>query len=171
MEPRQLLAIQKLVGLDRQAVRGLVASVMSRNEPITLGKMPLAYVLVVLFVVVPAVWMLAFSNVVDDLWCQHIQLPEYERLLGFRMEARVGQGRGGTFETLAIAWVDPNGPFSAAGVRPGDVPRMYHGVRDFCVALSAASEGRSARIELLNLDDWRNGESTRRIVTIRPLPR
>jgi hypothetical protein len=43
---------------------------------------------------------------------------------------------------------------------------MQHGVSSFCGALAAASEGTPSSLSLLNVDDFRAGQDTRREVTI-----
>jgi len=143
---------------------------VSTNEPITLGKTHLAYILLTLLVVLPGIMFLVFSNAIAGLWCERFELPKYEKALGFKMERRAW-GATGNYHALAISWVGPGGTLGQAGFRPGDVPRTYHGVGDLCSALSSASAGAPVQLEVTNLDDQPSGQRVWRVVTIPARPR
>ena len=133
-----------------------------KNGPITLSKTPTAHVALV-FVVIAVVGMLAFSNAIENGWCQRYEIPEYERLLGFRMGAiNVPEAN----ETLGLVWVDPSGPLGKAGIRAGDVPRMHHGLAEFCGELARVADRRPVEIEVMNVGDVSNGARRHRVVTV-----
>jgi len=136
------------------------------GEPVTLGKTHLAYMLVVLFVVLPGITFLAVGDAVRGFWCERFELPEYGRALGFRVERRAWGVIGGDRQALAITWVDPGGILGQAGVRAGDVPRAYHGVGDLCLAFRSVSAGEPAHLEVTNLGDQPHGQRVWRLVTI-----
>jgi hypothetical protein len=133
----------------------------------TLSRAHFVYIALFCLVVLPALAIIVLSPVLMVLWCARFELPEYERRFEFRMETfHVPGERGGTFEMRGIGYVRPGGPLSVAGVRPGDIPREHHGI-EFCGALAAASEGRTAHIDVVNVEDLKAGQYNRREITLR----
>jgi hypothetical protein len=130
---------------------------MGKSELITLPKTSFLYIFLILFVVLPVTSLFVFSNSLAAVFCRQFELPEYEEQLGFRVgELEVRNGRWAGQTALGITWVDPNGPLGRAGLRAGDVPRMYHGVADFCGTLSEVADGRPTKIKVVNVLDESN---------------
>ena len=137
------------------------------SVPVTLSRMPLLYTAAVLLVVLPVVSAVALLPVLQKYWCTQFEIPKYEEEFGFTwgtLDATGPDGRRTT--TDGITSVRANGIFAAVGIRAGDVPRMQHGVSSFCATLAAASEGSSSSLSLVNVDDFRAGQDTRREIII-----
>jgi hypothetical protein len=126
---------------------------------------PVLYLSLVLFAVIPAILLLAFLPMLVDAWCEEREIPQYERALGFKF-GPVPVADDGETQVSGIVWVDPHGPLGLAGVRSGDVPRTYHGIREFCGVLESVTHGDSATLEVLNVADVGNGQAGRRKVVI-----
>jgi hypothetical protein len=135
---------------------------------------PLAYWLLAVLVMLPAVAApsLAVTGVlggrVQDSWCERVQLPEYERTLGFRLgdpERPDGAVREGGWH-FGVVWVDPNGPFSRAGVRHGDLFDMRQGLAGFCSDLARVSKGEPVELHVMNIEAIRRGDYHRRSIII-----
>jgi len=142
---------------------------MGRKIPalLTLSRTHFFYVALICLIVLPALSAIVFSPILGILWCDHFEIPEYERSFGFRMETfQVPSSDGGTYPVRGIGLVEPGGLFEMSGVRAGDIPRQHHGT-ELCGVLSAASKGFSGRIDMVNVDDLRSGQYNRREVTIR----
>ncbi len=140
---------------------------MKANGPITLSRTQALYASLVLLVFMPAVVMVAFQPSLENVWCQRFELPKYEKTLGFTFGPIAITGdSAGNRESVGFAWVDPSGPLSRSGIRAGDFPRMQHGIRDFCAALSWVTEGHAVPLEVINVADIAKGSAARRIVTI-----
>jgi hypothetical protein len=142
------------------------ARAMRAYGPITLSRTQALYVSLVLLVVIPAVVVVAFQPSLENVWCQRFELPKYEKALGFTFGPIAITGDSGDRESLGIAWVDPSGAFSRSGMRAGDFPRMQHGIRDFCAALSWVTQGQAVPLEVINVVDVAKGSAGRRIVTV-----
>ena len=137
------------------------------SGPITLPRMPFLYTAAVLLVVLPVVSAVAFLPVLQNYWCAQFEIPKYEQEFGFTWGTlETTRPEGGRRATVGITSVRPNGVFAAVGIRAGDVPRMQHGVSSFCAALEAASEGTPSSLSLLNVEDFRAGQDTRREITL-----
>jgi hypothetical protein len=96
---------------------------MPRHGPLTLSRAQFLYIAVILFVVLPGIMGVAFSDVLYSAWCRQVEMPKYEKLLGFRMGSVQVQRPGAeNYSVDAITWVRPDGPFARAGIRAGDVP-------------------------------------------------
>ena len=140
---------------------------MAKLKLITLPRATILYLALLLLVVLPAISMLVFSNVLVDAWCKQFDIPEYEKSLGFRMGSiPIADRDGGTRTATGLTWVDPQGPLGRAGLRAGDVPRIQHGIGDFCGELSLVAKGQPVEIEVVNVADVGKGEDRRRRVTI-----
>ena len=141
---------------------------MGKTNLITLPKTPFIYVFLVLFVVLPTILLLVFGNALPGLWCQHFELPEYEKQLGFTTGDILPPSAGtGSYTPWGFTWVDPEGPLGRAGVRAGDVPRMHHGVGDFCRGISWVAEGRPIQFKVMNVLEDAEGPRPWRSVTVR----
>ena len=126
----------------------------SAPEIITLPKTRALYVALLLLVVFPAIGLLVFAPAFGGLWCRQFEMPGYETQFGFQLGtlevAKPGRAR---YSTTGVVSVTPGGVFARAGIRAGDVPRMHHGIGDFCGDLAAAAEGREATLSLRNVTD------------------
>jgi hypothetical protein len=112
-----------------------------------------------------------FSPQVYNLTCSHFEMPEYEKQFGFRLgRIRVLSERGTPYDITAIAEVQPGGVLARAGVRPGDVPKVHHGIAEMCDALGAASQGSTGRLRLWRGDAIREGRYEEREVLVRLRP-
>jgi hypothetical protein len=100
-----------------------------------------------------------------NLKCERFDMPAYEKTFGFTLGGI--DTPGGTDKVLGIAAVVPNGIFARSGLRPGDVPRMHHGVSELCGDLSAALSGRAVELRVYNPDDARAGKESARDVRLR----
>ncbi len=139
---------------------------MKANGPITLSRTQALYVSLVVLVVIPAVVVVAFQPSLENVWCQRFELPKYEKALGFTFAPIAITDSAGKRGSLGIAWVDPGGSFGRSGMRSGDFPRMQHGIRDFCAALSWVTQGQAVPLEVINVADVAKGHAGRRIVTV-----
>ena len=113
-----------------------------RPQLLTLSKLQVLYLALLLLFVLPAVVLLGLGPSVGNIWCREIEMPSYEKTFGFRLGS-LGDGHG----PAAIISVVPGGIFATAGIQPGDRPRVYHGVADFCAELDAASQGREVALD------------------------
>jgi hypothetical protein len=83
--------------------------------------------------------------------CQQFGIPEYEKAFGFKLGLlSVRTEAGEPYTTPGVVWVDPGGAFARAGIVPGDVPKVHHGVTDLCGELSVAERGGLAHLRLWN---------------------
>jgi hypothetical protein len=137
---------------------------MGKTDPITLSKTHFLYIFLVLFIVLPTILLLSFSNIVPALWCHHFELPEYEKQLGFKMGEIPSPEGDATSIAWGITWVDPDGPWGQAGVRAGDVPHTHHG-GEFCFDMRWVARGRPMQVEVINVLD--DGPPTWRRLTVR----
>jgi hypothetical protein len=111
---------------------------------------------------------LLFPNPLYDFKCTQFDLPGYETAFGFTLgEVEAPSTGGGTHLVLAITAIDPNGALARSGARVGDVPRMYHGVSDFCGDLAAAADGETVPMQVYNLSDAKAGMEPRREIALR----
>jgi len=111
---------------------------------------------------------LFFPNPVYDFKCTQFDLPGYETALGFTLgEVEAPSTGGGAQLVLAITAIDPNGALARSGARVGDVPRMYHGVSDFCADLAAAADGETVPMQVYNLNDAKAGTEPSREIALR----
>ena len=134
-----------------------------KNAPITLSRTSALYVALILLVVLPVLGMFAFSDVIDNAWCEQFEIPDYEELLGFKMgPIPVPDGK----QAKGLTWVDPAGPLGKAGIRAGDFPRIHHGMSDFCGDLASVADRRPVQIEVVNVADLGKGAGSRRLLTI-----
>jgi hypothetical protein len=134
---------------------------------ITLPKATILYVTLLLLVVLPAISIVVFSNVLVDAWCKQFEIPQYEKALGFRMgSVPIADRNGSTRTATGLTWVNSEGPLGRAGLRSGDIPRTQHGIGDFCGDLSLAAKGEPVDIEVINVADLAKGDGYRRRVTI-----
>jgi hypothetical protein len=141
---------------------------MKANRPISLSGTQALYIALVLLVVLPTVVALAFQPVLENLWCQQLEIPRYEAALGFKLgRIPIVDQTGSARQSVGIAWVDPSGPMGRSGIRAGDFPRMQHGFQDFCAQLAWVTEGQAVEIEVVNVADLGKGNAGRRIVTVR----
>lgn len=135
---------------------------------VTLPRTRFLYLAAILLVVLPLIVGIVYFPVLTNAWCEQFEIPEYERSFGFRMATlEFPSSQGGTYSVHGIGSVELGGRFAAAGVRPGDVPRMQHGFASFCGALAAASDGYEATLDVVNLHDVRSGRHERRRITLR----
>jgi hypothetical protein len=135
-------------------------------ELITLRKTHFLYTSLVLAILL-IILAIVLSPGVHAYWCQHFDMPEYERQFGFKLGSfELPDQHGGTYTATGVASVDPAGWFARAGIRPGDVPRMHHGISSFCGTLGAAAEGYTSSLDVVNVADLRAGNATRREVTL-----
>ena len=134
-----------------------------KNEPITLSKASAHYVALILLVVLPVLGTLAFSDVIDNAWCEQFEIPDYEEILGFKMGLIPVPGGK---QAKGLTWVDPAGPLGKAGIRAGDFPRIHHGMSDFCADLASVADRRPVQIEVINVADLGKGPSNHRLVTV-----
>jgi hypothetical protein len=118
---------------------------------LTLPDQRFLYVAIVLLALTVLVGLVTlFPYQVYNLKCQQFDMPGYEEAFGFTL-GHV-KAPGGAW-TPAIAAVTPGGVFDRAGVRPGDVPHMHHGLGDFCGTLSAALAGGDMDLRVYNIHD------------------
>jgi hypothetical protein len=111
---------------------------------------------------------IAVSPGFGGMWCRQFEMPDYEARFGFKLGSfEVRNPSGDTYSVTGIALVAPSGAFERAGVRAGDVPRMHHGLGDFCSDLAVASRGDVVDLQLVNVMGLRAGKSDRRRVTLR----
>jgi len=116
-------------------------------------------------------WAIILSPQVYNLTCSHFDMPEYEKQFGFRLgQIRVLTERGVPYEVTGIAEVQPGGLLARAGVLPGDVPRVHHGIAEVCGELGAASQGATGYLRLWSGDAIRRGEYQEREVLVRLRP-
>ena len=88
--------------------------------------------------------------------CAQFDMPEYEKIFGFELgQVEATDGQRGSYAISAIKAVTSGGVFARSGIRPGDYPRMHHGLVDFCGDLHAATEGRTVDLRVRNLLDAR----------------
>jgi hypothetical protein len=141
---------------------------MRKQQLITLSKTHFLYVALVFLVALPVIVFIVVSPGFGGVWCRQFDMPDYEARFGFKLGSfEVSNPHGDTYSVTGIARVDPSGAFGRAGVRTGDVPRMYHGLGDFCSDLAVASRGDVVDLELVNVMDLRAGKSDRRRVALR----
>jgi hypothetical protein len=140
---------------------------MPRYGPLTLSRAQFLYIAIILFVVLPGIMGVAFSGVLYSAWCRQVEMPKYEKLLGFRMGlVRVQRAGAESYSVDAITWVRPDGSFARAGIRAGDVPHMHHGFGDLCGDLASVAESGHAELEVANVEGMRNPQASRRRVTV-----
>ena len=100
--------------------------------------------------------------------CGQFDIPEYEKAYGFAFsEVPVMRPDGSTRMDGGISAVDPKGAFARSGIRAGDIPRMHHGLSDFCADIAYAEEGGKLPLEVFNVYDDRAGKEPRREVVLR----
>jgi hypothetical protein len=111
---------------------------------------------------------LFFPNPVYDFKCKQFDFPGYETAFGFTLgEVEAPSTGGSRHVVLAMPAIDPDAALARSGVRVGDVPRMYHGVSDFCADLAAAADGETVPMQVYNLNDAKAGTEPRREVALR----
>jgi hypothetical protein len=66
-----------------------------------------------------------------------------------------------------VAWVDAGGAFARSGFHAGDIPRMQHGMNDFCSALAWASRGEAVEFRVANVNEMHGDKTPWRDVTLR----
>src|SRR5438093_2263745 len=72
-----------------------------------------------------------------NLKCEHFDLPGYEATFGFALgDMEAPTTEGGRHTVRAITRLGPTGVLARSGARVGDVPRIHHGIADFCAALA-----------------------------------
>jgi hypothetical protein len=132
---------------------------------LTLGAPHFIYmgaVLAVLLMVVGIV--LLFPYGIYNFKCQQFDMPAYEEAFGFTFGEVTTTAE---HPTHAITAVKPGGAFDRSGLRPGDVPRMHHGIGDFCGDLESARAGRAVHIRVYNVHDAFLGKDQVREVRLR----
>ena len=139
---------------------------MARARLVTLSKTHFLYIALILFVIFPVIALTISSPNPQRLWCQRFELPEYEKTLGFKLgDFVVPTTLGSTVQTIGVAFVEPGGAFARAGIRPGDVPYIYHGLIDLCATLQAATRGQTMTLRVLNVADFnKDGDQWREVV-------
>ncbi len=134
-----------------------------RREPITLSRMHFLYLALILGVALPVLVAIVASPMLGNAWCGQFEMPEYERQFGFTLGRIQVQGDDGVSRSqTAFVSIAVGGVFERAGVRPGDIPRMHHGISSLCSALGAASDGYRVTVEVVNESDARAGHQDRR---------
>lgn len=113
-----------------------------------------------------AITIMVYPSTFYSFTCGQFALPEYEKQYGFTFSDLPGnRGDGSTFTVGGISAVDPQGAFARSGIRAGDVPRMHHGLSDFCACIEYAEEGGKIPMEVFNVYDEKAGrEPTREVV-------
>src|SRR5258706_13038508 len=130
---------------------------VKRSKLIVLSNTQFLYIALVCFVILPVLALIVLSPAFPSVWCQHFDMPEYERAFGFKLgELQAPRPEGDTYTVLGVAAVDPLGALDRSGVRVGDVPRMYHGLGDFCGDLAAPLEGRAVELRVYNVGEARD---------------
>ena len=82
----------------------------------------------IVVLVIPTVVALVLFWDVDAWLIRKFELPDLEKNLGFKTEhARLPAVSGVASPMLVIGKVEKGLPFDLGGVRPGDIPRCYHG--------------------------------------------
>ena len=101
-----------------------------------------------------------------------VVLPLYQREFGFTgARLSVRDYRGEALTLYGLVSVDPNGPLSAAGFRPGDVPVAYHGgAEEFAWALRRAECGKATTIAVVQASAWAEQQLRRLTVPARVRP-
>lgn len=141
---------------------------MTEDALVTLPKTRFLYIAMMLLVALAAVVAVVFGPQLENVWCSQIEMPGYEARFGFRLGSLdVVSDQSERSSVVGIVSVDDAGPFGRAGLRPGDVPRMQHGLSSLCGALSAASTGETVQLSVLNVADAPQGKKDRRDVTLR----
>ena len=99
--------------------------------------------------------------------CGQFDLPEYEKAYGFTYAAvAVLRPDGSTRLVGGISEVDPKGAFARSGIRAGDIPKVHHGIGDFCGDIASAEESDRHWIEVFNAYDEKSGKEPRREVLL-----
>jgi hypothetical protein len=134
---------------------------------LTLSKMRFLYLAVLCLAVVPAILAIVFWPVLDGHWCRQFQIPSYEKRFGFRLGTfELADAQGRAYPVTGFLAVQPGGLLARAGVRPGDLPRMHHGISSLCSALGLAQEGYSATLTVVNVSDVRAGKREPREIMV-----
>ncbi len=104
-------------------------------------------VTVTVAVLVPIVGLLVVRGDAELLWLRWRELPRLEQSLGFKAGhvALPGVER----PPFAIVEVVKGGPFDMAGVKPGDIPRGYHGAElEFLTSLVSGRDHGTATLHV-----------------------
>jgi hypothetical protein len=142
---------------------------MTNNRLLALSNTHFVLVaLVLLILAIVCGLVLFFPNTIFNLQCEHFDLPGYSASFGFTLgEMEAPDDRGGAYTVRAIIRLDPDGALARSGARVGDVPRMHHGIAEFCGALASASQGEAVHLRVYNLDDAKSGKDPWRELVIR----
>ena len=112
---------------------------------ITLNRTRRTYIVTVVvlaFLMGAAATILLYPDTFYSFTCGQFELPEYEKAYGFTFsEVPAMRPDGSVLVVGGISAVDPKGAFARSGIRPGDVPRMHHGLSDFCGDIAWADLG------------------------------
>lgn len=94
-----------------------------------------------------------------DAWLiRKFELPALEKTPGFKTDhARLPATSGVDEPLLVITQVDKGLPFDLAGVRSGDIPRLYHGEREFLFDLVWGKHHGSVTFRLTPLEEASRG--------------
>jgi hypothetical protein len=135
----------------------------------TLTRSQYVIVATVVLVVVPVIGLALYEPVVDDLYCEHFELPDYEAALGFRLERTlVRVSTGETEKAWQFTQLRSDGPLARAGVVVGDAPRLYHGLSEVCGEFAALARGEAIELELASVLSAGDGPIRHRLVRIAP---
>ena len=111
---------------------------------------------------------LLYPVALPSFLCYQFDLPEYEKTYGFTFSEVLNEimPNGRSRSVFGISALDPNGAFARSGVRVGDVPRMYHGVQDFCGDIAWAEESDRVWIQVTNVYDKKAGREAQREILL-----
>jgi hypothetical protein len=125
---------------------------MSNARPerfLQLSRLQYVYALALLLVIVASALVFERGRL-ESLWCEHVEVKEYEPLLGFTLDRLPSRGETTGWPYVGFTSVDPAGHLGRAGLHAGDLPYQHRGEFDLCVDLAAvvAGEARQLHIEV-----------------------